>query len=51
MGPRLGGRSHCKAQGLEPAWGLGSGLEVVRRTSGLQEGKEGRMNPLGGART
>lgn len=51
LGPRLGGMSHGKAQGLEQAWGLDSGLEVVRGTSGLQEGKEGRMNPLRGAQT
>lgn len=49
--PRMGGKSHSKAQGLELAWGQGSGLEVVRETSGLQEGKAGRMNPLGGALT
>lgn len=51
MRPRMGRRSHSKAQGLELAWGQGSGLEVVRETSGLQEGKAGRMNPLGGALT
>lgn len=50
MRPQQGGRSQGKAQGLEPAWGLGSGLEMVRGPQAFRKGgKAGGAQTPGGA--